>query len=141
MPLYPQSPILVESGAYVSSGTTVRGANVTGSTETRYNFEFKTTLPETQFRALQALTRSQSSTGNQTEIVVYFLWDQHTDLGAQPTREPVPDLDPVLGTGTVSYYPVLQGTLVCDGVLTGHQNGEPCYAAKITFTEGTIRRP
>lgn len=133
-------PIVLEPGATVYAATTVTGQAITGASELRYNFGFTCHLPKPDADKLYALSRNQETTGREIEIVVYYLWDTQTDLETQ-TRENVPGLDPTMGVGTISYYPVVQGDLVVTTELIGHQQGQSYYRCDVSFIEGTIRRP
>lgn len=97
-------------------------------------------LSEIETRKLLALAQQRAAAGLATEVVVYFLWDRHTDLTTQ-TRESVPDLAPEAVDGAIAYYPVIQGDISALAELVGHAEGLPYYRVQFQFTEGTVRRP
>lgn len=137
--LLPESPITLEAGP-TAAGITARGRPISGGHEPRYNFSFECSLSETDTQALLALASNRATAGLNVEVVVYYLWERHTDLTSQ-TREAVPDLAVTSTGGRVSYYPVLQGDIQVQATLKGHSQGSPWYTVGFTFYEGTIRRP
>ena len=138
--LRPEHPITLEVGPTGSAGVTSRGRSISGASETRYSFGFTCTLSEAETHALLALAQARAAEGLVNEVVVYHLWDRHTDLGSQ-TREAVPDLSITNEGGLVKYYPVIQGDISVSASLVGHCEGSPAYKVDILFNEGTIRRP
>lgn len=138
--LKPETPITLEIGPMGAAGLTSRGRSISGSSETRYNFGFRCTLAEGDALALKALAQARAAEGMVTEVVVYFLWERHSDLGPQ-TREAVPDLSIDQVGNIVQYYPVVQGDISVTTELKGLGLGSPAYSVDFQFNEGTIRRP
>ena len=137
-------PIVLDPSTLSYSETTVTGQTITGASEARYNFAFNCDLGEREAKLLEALTRRQQTTGRETEIVAYFVFDKHVELGDTPTRQPLPGvaIETNSEDNTVMYYPVIQGDVIAVPELLGHgPNGQPRYRVSINFIEGTIRRP
>jgi hypothetical protein len=140
LPLVPTTPIDLGAGALTSSSTTVTGGRVTGAAEALYELTFDCMLSQDEWNRLDSLARWQQTAGRETELVLYYLFDKHSDYGPQ-TRESVPDLPITSENGTISYYPVIQGDIEATGTIAGRGNSGPHYRVTFTFLEGTIRRP
>ena len=127
-------------GFVQSSGTTITGNRVTGASEPLYEFTAFTLLTESDWAKLSALARSQDVGGRPDEVVVYWVFDKHHDMGTQ-TREALPGVPVETDGEVISYYPVIQGFLSVTGLLFGQAELGAMYAVQLDFTEGTIRRP
>lgn len=139
-----EEPIVLDPSTLLYSGSTTTGKPITGASEALFNFSFACDLDEPEAKALEALARWQQTTGRETEIVAYYVFDLFTERGTTPTREGLPDIPPQVNedNNTVSYYPVIQGDVVVTSELLGlGSSGLPRYRVNVNFIEGTIRRP
>lgn len=130
--VYPESLEFIDP-SLIQNDLTASGIRVYGASSELYSFRAVATLSESDYRSLKALEAWQNDNELEYETVLYFLWDQVSEISATPSRTPVPSTsvtDNPLTTPFLSewrYYPVLQGVFRTTGTLSG------LGAYKVTF--------
>lgn len=133
----PETPLQSEESEVITSDLNSAGRPIYGTSAERYSFSTTCMLGENNWRKLHALQNWVLSSG-QYEIVIYQLFDKISEI--TQTRKAVPTFSPVTTSFGITYYPVLQGIIECQGNLIGYSN-EPQYSISLSFFEGTIIQP